>query len=213
MVRWSVVAASAAVVVGAAFVTGSSLPGNSFEQPPRAEGLKNLSMTSQKFGFFNMVRVMRESHRAAFSSKRLAERKDQLAHNVMGLREMHRVLLSSMQESQQRQEQTQHELILLIRQIEDLERESNKSLSTLAARAVTELDNDIHAAAAELAQKRRLSAVLAYPDIASPEELDSPQVRELRLKPAALMPFHLDPALDYTDELIELLNAKVPAEE
>lgn len=214
MVRWSVLAAGAAVVVGAAFVTGASLPTRTSEQQPKQNVLKHVSMTSQKIGFINMRKLMGEYKRAVTATQHVVERRDRLAHNLAGLREMYHILQSTPRENNPReQEQAAHDMVLLGRQIEDLNREYERSLKNQSAQLIVDLHDELQAVTAEVAHVRGLSAVLAYPDASVPEELDSPQLKEMRLKPPALMPFYLDPALDFTDEVIELLNARFPTED
>src|SRR5215831_20201579 len=72
MVRWSVLAASAAVIAGAAFVTGASIP------PKPVGGLLKLDTPKaavgaigQKTGYFNMAAIMRGYKRATTAVERL----------------------------------------------------------------------------------------------------------------------------------------------
>jgi Skp family chaperone for outer membrane proteins len=86
--------------------------------------------------------------------------------------------------------------------------EINKLINNQASIVISELYDDIYAATVEVAHERGLSVVLAYPDAATPEERDNPQMKELKLKPGAAQPFYIEPSVDYTDDLIERLNAK-----
>jgi Skp family chaperone for outer membrane proteins len=213
MVRWNTLAAGAAVVIGAAFVTGASLPPKSFDGPSKEDPIKAMSLRGQKIGFFNMAKIMREYKRALTAVQRLNARRERMSNNLFGMREMYKALQSMPKDpNPNRQEQAAHEMLLLSRQIEDMDREIAKLLSNQAATMIAELYDEIHAMTVEIAHDRGLSAVFAYPDAVTPEEQGNPLVKELKLKPPAAQPFYLDPSVDYTDELLERLNTKFAAE-
>jgi Skp family chaperone for outer membrane proteins len=214
MARWSVLAVGAAVVVGVAFVAGASVPPKPSESQIKQDNIKTIPITSQKIGFFNMVKVMMESKRALTSLQRLNDRKARLSKNLVGMRGMYSELKTlQLQSNQKNQNPTRHEqmnydIVLLGRRIEDMDLEINKLINNQASIVISELYDDIYAATVEVAHERGLSVVLAYPDAATPEERDNPQMKELKLKPGAAQPFYIEPSVDYTDDLIERLNAK-----
>ncbi len=97
---------------------------------------------------------------------------------------------------------------MISRQIEDGTRAGEKLLATRAAEVIGAVHDEIREATAEMAREHGLAAVIAFPDAVTPEEANNPMVKELKLKPPAAQPFYLDPSVDYTQELIERLNAK-----
>lgn len=209
MIRWNLLAAGMAVVIGAAFVTGASLPPKPADGLANDDAVKLLPVKTQKMGFFNVPRVMREYKRAQNAVQRFTVRREHLTQNLIGMREMLRALQNTPKDPDpNRQEQTARDMLMLSRKIEDMDREVGKMLNNQTAAIISELYDEIHATTVEIAHDRGLSVVFAYPDVSTPEEMDNPVVKELKLKPQAAQPFYLDSSVDYTDELIERLNAK-----
>jgi Skp family chaperone for outer membrane proteins len=214
MVRWSALAAVA--VVGAAFVTASAVP-TKIAKPPadaKAEDARQVVVVGQRTGYFNMAKVMREYKRAKTAVARLNARKDRMAANLIGLRNMHGQLEATLRTTAdpKRRDEITSGLITLRRQIEDTDREISKILNNRASIIVGELHDEMRRTVAAVARDNGLVAVLAYPDAVTPEEAENPMIKELRLKPPAAHPFYLDPSVDYTDEILRRLNEKVAGE-
>src|SRR5262245_50895156 len=213
MVRWGVLTAGAAVVVGAALVTGASVPPpRQLADPQKPAEIK--TVVGQKTGYFNMARVMREYRRAKTAVDRLNARRDRMGANLVGLRGMYTDLQAAAQQAtnEEQKYRLSRDMVMLARRVEDLDRELSKLLNNQAAMVIVELYDEMHAEVAEIAREHGLVVVLAYPDAVTPEEAQSPGVKELKLKPPAAHPFYLDPSVDYTDELLQRLNAKFAAE-
>jgi hypothetical protein len=231
MIRWSVIAAGVAIVAGTAFVASASVSPKPHDQLPDPQELKVVATLGQNTGYFNMARLMLEYQRAQSAVSRFNVRKDRLSANLAGLRAMYNdlprrarsgagqsgVLPAKFEVKPDGTLQTIREdgpdpfspdAVLLTRRIQDLELEINKLTNNQAAIIIVELYDEIHATVVELAHEHNLVAVLAFPDARTPEEMDSSQTKELKLKPPAAQPFYIDPSVDYTDELIERLNAK-----
>lgn len=217
MVRGSVLAAGAAVVAGAAFVTGASIP----PKPPVKVEAQAIGILTHKTGYFNIAAVMRENRRARTTIEQLNARKARMGANLAGLKAMHddvkaqletEVRKSPAAKDKEREYQLGRDLVALARQIEDTARTSDKLLNERAAEVIAGIHDEIRAATAEMAHAHGLAAVLAYPDAVTPEEANNPMIKELRLKPPAALPFYLDPSVEYTQELIDRLNARFAAE-
>jgi Skp family chaperone for outer membrane proteins len=209
MVRWKTVAAAVVIVIVAAFVSAAATPPKSSDSPDKRESLKAIAVTSQKIGFFNMAKVGRECKHAQTLVQRLNARKESMNQNLNGMREMYKELQNAPTTNESTtQERLAREKLMLSRRIEDMDREINKLVNNQASTIVAELYDEIYASTVEIARERGLTVVFSYPDAATPEERDSPYVKELKLKPPAAQPFFLDPSADYTEELIERLNAK-----
>jgi Skp family chaperone for outer membrane proteins len=215
MIRWTVVAASGVVIIGAALVTGASVPPppRPVASPVRPTEIK-APIISQKTGYFNMAKVMREYRRAKAAVDRLNAQQQRLVVNLVGLKGMSTDLQASLQQAKDANEKYQisREIVRLTRHIEDLERETNKLLNAQAAEVIVGLYDEMYAEAANLARENGLVALLTYPDAVTPAEAANPAIKELKLKPPAAQPFYLDPSVDYTDELIQRLNAKFAAD-
>jgi len=212
MIRFGVLAAGAAVVAGAAFVAGSSVPPKPFAGAAKPDEAK--LVLGQKTGYFNMARVMREYKRATSQATRIAERQKRAQATVKGLRDMYADLQRMAERATDANEKyrTGREMVTVGRLIEDFDREQGKAAHERAGEVITEVFKELRATVAELARDNGLQVVLAYPAPVTPEEAENPMFMELMLKPPAAHPFYLDPSVDYTDDLIQRLNAKFAAE-
>jgi len=213
MVRWGVLAAGAAVVAGAAFVTGKSIPPRPPGEPVKVEA-KAIGTIGQKTGYFNMARVMRESKRATVHLAEMTERQKQVLSQLKGMRDMSLELQRMAENAKDADEQhrVRRELIGLARVIEDYEREQARAHHERSGEIIAEVFKEIRATTEEMARERGLAVVLAYPAPVTPREAENPALMELMLKPPAAHPFYLDPSVEYTDELLQRLNAKFAAE-
>lgn len=216
MMRRSVWAAVAVAAVGAAFVTGAAVP-TKVPGPagdPKGNDPKQLVVIGQKTGYFNIARVMRDSKRAKTAVARLNARRDRMAANILGMRNMHAALQAAIakEANPKKRDALAEDLLTVARHIEDADREVNKILNGRASIVIVELYDEIRATVAEIAREHALTAVLAYPDAVTPEEAENPLVKELKLKPPAAQPFYLDPSADVTTELLRRLNDKFDAE-
>jgi Skp family chaperone for outer membrane proteins len=211
MIRWGVLAASSVVAAGAALVTGASAPMVPPAVPARAEPAKNV-IVIQKTGYFNMAKVMIEYSRAKTSVAQLNARRERLAANVRALRAMFLDLQVALLKTTDpaRRAEVERDLKAVGQRTEAADREVQKLLNSRASEIIVELYDEIYAATVELAREHGLVAVLSFPDAVTRQDLDNPQVKELKLKPPAAHPFYLDPSVDYTDELIRRLNEKAP---
>jgi hypothetical protein len=68
----------------------------------KQDNIKTIPITSQKIGFFNMVKVMMESKRALTSLQRLNDRKARLSKNLVGMRGMYSELKTLQLQSNQK---------------------------------------------------------------------------------------------------------------
>lgn len=215
MVRWNLLAAGAAVVVGAALVTGASVPPSPRAIVGHARPAEiKAPVLGQKSGYFNMAKVMREYRRAKAGVEELNAKRVRMMANLVGLRGMYTDLQGIVQKTADQNEKYQisRDMVKLARQIEDIDREANKLLNNQASTVIVGLYDEMYAEASELAREHGLVVLMAYPDAVTPEEAANPSVKELKLKPPAAHPFYLDPNVDYTDDLIHRLNAKFAAE-
>ena len=212
MIRWSVLAAGAAVVAGAAFVTGASIPPKPSVGVDKLTEVKAISI-GQRTGYFNMVRVMKEYKRAQLSVAKVNDGTKRVVSQLQGLREMYLELKAQQEQAKgvENKIRLASDMLKIQRLVEDLEREENKKRNQQAAVLIPEFYDEVKAVVAELAHAHSLHAVLAYPDAPTQEEAELPGLKEAKLKPPACTPFYLDPSVDYTDELIQRLNAKFVA--
>jgi hypothetical protein len=216
MIRWSVLIAGTVAATAAAFIAGAAVPTKDVKPPAevKAEVAKPQVTVGQKTGYFNMAKVMREYRRAKTAVDRLNVRKERLSANIVGMKAMHVDLQAAARNATGpgRKEAAAEELFLLARQIEDMDRSLLKILNNSASVIIAELYDELHAVAAQVARDNGLTALLAYPDAVTAEEMENPLIKELKLKPPALQPFYLDASLEYSNEIIRRLNEKYDAE-
>ena len=216
MIRWSVLAAGAVAVMGAAFVTGASVPAKT-ERPPvevKADARPPVAI-GPRTGYFNMAKVMRDSRKAKTALERLNARRERLAANLVGVRNMYTDLQAVAQKpttEAKKKDETREDMRMLARQIEDTDRALNKMLNERASVIIVEIYDDIRAVTTAVAQESGLVALLAFPDAVTREEGENPLIKELKLKPPALQPFYLDPSVDFSDEILRRLNDKFATE-
>ena len=212
MMRRSVLAAVAVAAVGAAFVTGAAVPTKAPKPPAdaKADEPKPIVVVGQRTGYFNMAKVMRDYKRAKTAVVRLNARKDRMAANLMGVRNMYASLQAAhaRELNPKKKDAMTEEMVVLARQVEDMDREINKILNNRASFVIAELYDEMRAAVASVARDNNLTAVLAYPDAVTPEEAENPLIKEMKLKPPAAQPFFLDPSVDFTGEILRRLNDK-----
>ncbi|MDB5307192.1 MAG: hypothetical protein JWO38_1394 [Gemmataceae bacterium] len=200
MVRRLGLTTVAAVLVGAAVVGGTSSPRIPADAGPRPD-----LRLSQQTGYFHLPRVVKEYRRGIDSVARLTIRRTKLSRNLAGLRAMYQELQGRLvgAVNPDVKERVGRELITVARVIEDTDRELNKSLNDRASLIIADLYRDIRGAVTELARDHRLTAVIAYPGNPGTE---NPLEMEMMLKSPAALPLYIDPAADYTDELLARLN-------
>lgn len=216
MIRWSVLAAGAVAVMGAAFVTGAAVPTKTARPPNevKADARPPVAI-GPRTGYFNMAKVMRDSRKAKTAVERLNARRERLAANLVGVRNMYTDLRAVAQKpttGAKKKDETTEDMRMLARQIEDTDRALGKMLNERASAIIVEIYDDIRAVTTAVAQESGLVALLAFPDAVTREEAENPLIKELKLKPPALQPFYLDPSVDYSDEIVRRLNDKFAAE-
>jgi Skp family chaperone for outer membrane proteins len=216
MMRWSVLIAGTVAVMAGAFVTGAAVPAKSAKPPEdvKVDAKPPVVVVGQKTGYFNMAKVMRDYKKAKTAVQRLNVRKDRMAANLVGLRNMHLDLqaIAKKTTDNDQKEEIADEMRMVARRMEDLDREINKSLNERATIIISELYDEMHGVAVAVSRDNGLTALLAYPDAVTQEEQDNPFIKELKLKPPALQPFYLESSADYSNEMIRRLNDKFDAE-
>lgn len=205
MVRWGMVAAAAAVVAGAAFVTGSSVP----SAPGLAAGAKP-PRGGSRVGYVNLPRIHREYRKAAKLAGDLTAARKEAQDRVEALKVKAldaRMALEAARDAGER-EQRAAELAALTRQAEDATAAGTRQTTTRAEAALKELFADIRVVVGQVARENGLDAVHAFP---GDPETDKPAEIEYILKTPALAPLYLDPAADLTDRVLRRLNDRFEA--
>lgn len=220
MKRWSAFGVVGAAVVSVALAAGGSVS-SSGAKP--AEGKKPdevkaddkpVVVIGHKTAVFNMAAVMRDFHQAKFQVWLLNNKKTELSKKMMGWREEYVQLQKDVTQPNPnplKQDEKAKRMLALARMIEDEDRDITKQLNDDASGIIVELYDKMKAVVDKTAEKEGFQLVLAYPDAVTPEELHSPYIKELKLKPPAAQPFHVAREIDITARVIEKLNELYPA--
>jgi Skp family chaperone for outer membrane proteins len=207
-------AAVVAVAMAVAFVSGASImPGTA--KPPvdvKAEVAKPAVVVGHKTAVFNMAAVMRDFHQAKYQVWLLNGKKVEISKQLMVWRGEY------IQHQQDIQKNPKHpelekktkRMLELARKIEDEDRDINKQLNDDASAIIGDLYDKMKTVVDKTAEAEGFQLVLAYPDAVTAEEMKSPYIKELKLKPPAAQPFHIAPSIDITSRVIDRLNEKYP---
>jgi Skp family chaperone for outer membrane proteins len=163
---------------------------------------------------FNMAAVMRDYGKAKYQVAMLNKKRNEMSKDLMAWRAEY---IKLQQETQNPataapvREEKGKRMVDLARQIEDRDREVNKSLNEDATKIISQLYDDIKTVVDKTAEMNGYTLVFAYPDAVTKEEQDSAMVKELKLKPPAASPFYVAKHVDLTGVIIQTLNAWYPS--
>ena len=213
MKRWSAFGVVVVVVVGVAFVAGASHAPGARPAEEKPEAAK--PAVGHKTAVFNMAAVMRDFHQAKYRVWLLNKKKDELSKKLLALRQEYirlqqEVQLPAPPQDPGKVDGKAKQLLELARQIEDEDRKIQKQLNDDATVIIAGLYDKIKEVVDKTAEKEGFQLVLAYPDAVTPDELHSPYIKELKLKPPAAQPFHVAREIDLTARVIETLNELYP---
>ncbi len=161
---------------------------------------------------FNMAAVMRDFGQAKYQVWLLNNKKTEMSKNLMKWRDeyiQHQKDLQQNPNHPQKEEKAQR-MLALARQIEDEDRKINKQLNDDASAIIASLYDKIKMVVDKTAEMNGYHVVFAYPDAVTPEEMSSPYIKELKLKPPAAQPFYVAPQADITAVMVKTLNAWFP---
>jgi Skp family chaperone for outer membrane proteins len=162
---------------------------------------------------FNMATVMREYGKAKYQVYLLNEERKNLSVDLVDKRGRYVKLTQEIQQSQDPKVKDQLSIQQrdLTRQIEDKDREIQKQLNEKSNVVIATLYDEIKTVVDKTAEMNGYHIVFAYPDASTAEEMKSPYVKELKLKPPAAQPFYVARQVDITGVVIQTLNTWYPA--
>jgi Skp family chaperone for outer membrane proteins len=158
---------------------------------------------------FNMAGVMRDFGQAKYQVYLLNMQKNDLSKDLIAWRGeyiQHQQDLQKNANHPQKEEKIQR-MLALTRAIEDKDREINKVLNDRASAIIADLYDKIKNVVDKTAEMNGYHIVFAYPDAVTAEELKSPYIKELKLKPPAAQPFYVAQHADITGVVVKTLNA------
>jgi Skp family chaperone for outer membrane proteins len=161
---------------------------------------------------FNMAAVMRDFGQAKYQVWLLNNKKTELSKNLVIWRNEYIQHQKDLQQNPQhpQKDQKAQAMLDLARKIEDEDRRINKQLNDDASAIIGELYDKMKTVVDKTAEMNGYHIVFAYPDAVTPEELKSPYIKELKLKPPAAQPFYVAPHADITGVVVKTLNAWYP---
>lgn len=211
--KYSLAAGTCAALV-VAFVSGASISHGvakpSEERKPNAA--KPVVTVGHKTAVFNMAAVMRDFGQAKYRVWLLANKKTEMSKNLVSWRKEYTQLQTELNENPNhpKKDDVTKRMVGLARKIEDEDRDINKQLNDEASAIISDLYDMMKAVADGIAEESGFQLVLAYPDAVTPAELQSPYIKELKLKPPAAQPFYVSRDIDITTRVVAALNEKYP---
>ncbi|QJW96310.1 OmpH family outer membrane protein [Frigoriglobus tundricola] len=165
-------------------------------------------VTRPTVAVFNMAAVMRDFGQAKYQVYALNNKKSELSKNLLVWRSEYIQHQQDLQKNPQHPEKEikQQLMVKLARQIEDEDRRINKQLNDDASAIIGDLYDKMKTVVDKVAEMNGYHIVFAYPDAVTAEELKSPYIKELKLKPPAAQPFYVAPHADITNVVVMTLN-------
>jgi Skp family chaperone for outer membrane proteins len=119
--------------------------------------------------------------------------------------------LEKLPEGDPTRETKQGELKGLERQVEDLRETAKRQLGKYQDEQVVQIYREIQEAVTVCARARHIDMVLQYSDPTAPAEMYHPQIVANKMRSPWCMPMYVDPELDLTGTVTEMLNNRVGA--
>jgi Skp family chaperone for outer membrane proteins len=209
MNRCHILAAGLIAALGMVFVSGAAGPP---EGEKKAQPAQPAIVLGQKTAYFNMAAAMRDFHLAKYKVWLLNKKKTDLSQDLIAWRADYLKLqleLRGRPDHPQKDEKAQ-QMLALARKIEDADRKISKQLNEDAGATIADVYDKMKAVVDKAAELNGYRVVIAYPDAVTSEEKNSPQIKELKLKPPAAQPFYVSPDVDLTAVVVKALNAWYP---
>jgi Skp family chaperone for outer membrane proteins len=200
-------------VAGMLYLTGTAAaqppaPG----APPAPGGAPAPTATRPTIAVFNMAAVMRDFGQAKYQVWLLNNKKTDMSKNLLVWRGeyiQHQQDLQKNPNHPEKEAKAQR-MLALARMIEDEDRKINKQLNDDASAIIGDLYDKMKTVVDKTAEMNGYHVVFAYPDAVTQEEMKSPYIKELKLKPPAAQPFYVAPHADITAVVVKTLNAWYP---
>lgn len=202
-------------IAGVLYLTGgaSAQPGVPPGAPPGAPpAAPAVPATRPTVAVFNMAAVMRDFGQAKYQVWLLNNKKTEMSKSLLAWRSEYIQHQQDVQKNPNHPEKEQkaQRMLALARMIEDEDRKINKQLNDDASAIIGDLYDKMKAVVDKTAEMNGYHIVFAYPDAVTPEEMKSPYIKELKLKPPAAQPFYVAPHADVTAVVVKTLNAWYP---
>ena len=179
-----------------------------------ADKTKAKQLSPAKLGVVNIAKVLKEFNSANQAGLAISKRRQQYVDEVRPLREDLADLTKRIEAAvtEKVKAELKESALKINRQIEDLDRAAQKELTEMSDRVIVNVYSQIREMISEMAKERGADIVAAYPDGSDEKDHLQPAIAQLKLQTPALTPFFIKPELDFTDDLIDRINKKYPAE-
>jgi Skp family chaperone for outer membrane proteins len=196
------------------------LAGTSWAQPPGGgapppAGGAPAAQARPIIAVFNMAAVMRDYGKAKYQVWLLNKKRLEMSSELVKWRAEYVELQKRIQEQQvpSVRDEMAKRMLELSRKIQDRDSDINKVLNEDASKIISQLYDEIKTVVDKTAEMNGYHIVFAYPDAVTEDELKSPMVKELKLKPPAAQPFYVAKHVDVTGVVIQTLNGWFPAKD
>jgi Skp family chaperone for outer membrane proteins len=199
-------------VAGALYLTGAAHAQPPAPGAPPAAAPAPAPAVRPTVAVFNMAAVMRDFGQAKYQVWLLNNKKNDMSKNLVTWRGEYIQIQKELQANPKHPEMEakSQKMLALARMIEDEDRKINKQLNDDASAIIADLYDKMKTVVDKTAEMNGYHIVFAYPDAVTPEELKSPYIKELKLKPPAAQPFYVAPHADVTAVIVKTLNAWYP---
>ncbi len=198
-------------VAGMLYLTSAAgaQPGAPGAPPAAAPGAP---ATRPTIAVFNMAAVMRDFGQAKYQVYLLNNKKTEMSKQLLAMRSEYIQIQTDIQRNPvvPDKDTKAQRMLALARLAEDEDRKINKQLNDDASAIIGDLYDRMKTVVDKTAEMNGYHIVFAYPDAVTPEEMKSPYIKELKLKPPAAQPFYVAPHADITGVVVKTLNAWYP---
>jgi Skp family chaperone for outer membrane proteins len=198
--------------LGVAGVLYLAIAANAQPGAPGAPPAPAVPATRPTIAVFNMAAVMREFGQAKYQVWLLNGKKTEMSKQLIVWRGEYIQHQQDIQKNPKHPEleQKTQRMLALARMIEDEDRKINKQLNDDASSIIGDLYDKMKTVVDKTAEMNGYHIVFAYPDAVTAEEMKSPYIKELKLKPPAAQPFYVAPHADITAVVVKTLNTWYP---
>ena len=201
--------------LGVAAYIGSRL----HAQPPYQGGIQQTAASTAAaarttIGVVNLQAVVRNYQKWMDLEKTI---KDGFAHYNSKYEEIRqqalalKAQLDKIPEGDPSREGVQTQLKAAERKVEDLREEAKKQLGKFQDDMIVQIYREIQEAVTVCAKARHIDMVLQYSDPTAPAEMYHPQVVKHKMGNPWCLPVYVDPELDLTPTVTEMLNRRIGA--
>jgi len=165
-----------------------------------------------RIALVNIAKVLREFKKATADGEILNKKRQSYFEQIKPFRDALALKSRAIQQTVNPDEKArlQKEALDTQRQIEDIERDAQKTLGEMTDRTIVDIYRNIQQIIKLIADANNLDLVMCYPDASKPEDEEKPAVAQLKLQTPALIPFY-HRGMDITQVVVDTLNRRFPA--